>query len=435
MKSPPPVLVAVAALGALACTDHQDLTSVHAAGAQDAAASDVSEVGVGSTAVTLVAQSRTGTVWERPLPWVGFRDGEDGPWQLVPREAGRYAFQATTGRYTLVFVCGTFVRVIQAAVAELSHIAANDCFWDNSVPKYALSGGVRGFAGDRGWVDFVSSGGFGRGDIKDRRYTVEIPRGTYEVAALEIVDPVTIGVTGTRLLRLQSFTFDGSGELDLDFAGATTFVRRPLPLDGLRPGETVQASVQLRSPGGLDLTVGHIDRAGTHIGALRSADLRPGDQQVLFVSTGGVFPVRGTTLLVEGDELPPVVLPPAFVSQVVSPKAERLRATVSFQPFPGASYYELKPIVPWRGTGFSWLVQVSVGWLSGRTSFELPDLSNAPGFESTWLPDPNTDLHIVRALATDVDLERLLACTLWNPTVSGLRYSEEIHAPRATVGP
>jgi hypothetical protein len=341
-----------------------------------------------SQRVTLTGVGLGGVM--HPFTWAAFQDG-DGPWQRLESDAGAYAFDSASGRYTLAYVCAPLVsaEIIAATVAEMPAVTARCSEAVESWTRYNWRGTLQGGAArDETMVVLGSMDGTVSADIAldGGNYTAEVTAGTYDIAVLA-GDPA-------RLAVARDVAIAASGSTDIDVAAAS-IVAKPHPLalpTNLAPGEQIAyVAVGFTSKRGatLPLPSSGIDS----VQAFDAQDLVDGDHQdlSLYAMSLDQSGERGFIRGVDGaalDALPALALPDAFTATVTAAgRSPVLRPRVSFEPYPGVLFYQMNTYsIGAAPAGLGWLMNVGADWLGARGSFELPDLSGVPGYDPKWGP-------------------------------------------------
>jgi hypothetical protein len=329
-----------------------------------------------------------------PLTWVAFQDG-DGPWQRAIDQAGVYTLDAPSGRYAVAFVCNAapavqLGEVIAATVQELNDIQAPCPIPLPGSPVHRWAGTIKG-AGNVAatTITFASlEGGAFRATINGAGYTIDLPPGSYDLVAAQ----------GNLLNLKRGIKIDAAGTTDVDFAmGSVMAKSQPLPAIVSDPQEIVEAGVFFTSPRGA--RADFFGPKGT-VALLDPGDLAPGDSQRVYVDARGTKAAtfRGLFRSVAGGPLPAFTLPPALagagaVPAVGTKSPVTLRPKVSFDLYPSARFYQASMFTDMPDK-FVWVMNVGAGWLGGRTSFELPDLSGVAGFDPAWGPPLNLALAV-----------------------------------------
>ena len=352
------------------------------------------------------------------LVWVAFNDGE-GPWQTLDPQGNTYTFQVQ-GRYGLAFVCEALPdafsgEVVHATAAELPALTV-DCGPATSTTNHQLTGSISGV--DPEVTVEVQAAGAGYthrlGTVSAPRLTYEaqLPAGTYDVLALATVAGRSPRAFFRRDVELQRDTvLPFQFGLGID----TALAEQPLTLvGGAASAPMPYAAVSLfTGRGSFQATAGAGPLASYF--SFPSSVLQPGDTQTFEVgsATAGVPPLsmRGVVLGFREPRPLEVKLPPPFDSARVTAAATAptLRPRMSFQPYPGALFYQLSATQVSPSTFTSWLAIFSDAWLGGATTYELPDFSAARDFRDVYGFDPTAPLdYTCDAVTSSRDFARTI---------------------------
>jgi hypothetical protein len=314
------------------------------------------------------------------LSWVAFQDG-DGPWQRATDTGGVYTFEAPSGRYTAAFVCnvpgGGLGEIIAATVAELDTIqipcplpvpGAITHHWQGAIKGAPANGPDNVLFGSR------EGGLWAASDRGDGGYQVDLAPGTYDLVAS----------FGSTISIKRDLDVHAPGTADIDFTGGTVTAKpQPLPMLATATGEIVEAGSFFVSPRGARI---ELPGSKTSVGLLDPGDLAAGDTQQIYVDVRGEQGAfRGLTRSVPGGPPPALTVPPAWsgVTASVAAATPMLRPKLNFDPYPNARFYQAQMFTD-MPQDFVWLLNVGAAWLSGKNSFELPDLSAIAGFDAAW---------------------------------------------------
>lgn len=347
-------------------------------------------------------RSPTGGIYAG-LAWVAAQDG-DGAWTRLPADGDVYRFRPTSDRFSLAFACpaGRLGEVIQATPAELPEVTV-PCVAAGNPGAVRRTGALVGVpAGARPSVTFglAGVGPIGADVAPDgKSYSVELPPGTYDYAAVD-------GGTPPRVLVGRGLAVEAAGTTDLDFAtGARTTSARDVAVNGATPGETVAVKVFLTTSG---RALAAFEAPRVHaLGALAA-----GETQTLRASGADA---RGVARWIDVDlgagvsaiDLPPALVTPQHTGTATGPI---IRPQVKLTPYPGVSFYQLNSVT--AGTdlrALGWVVNTSAGWLGAGDTIALPDLTGVAGFDPIWGPARrNRTLVNTFAVTSTVGMARAL---------------------------
>lgn len=355
---------------------------------------------VGPVDITLTNTAAGGPV---NTTWVAFSDG-DGPWHEVPGRDGVYSFQVRAPRFGLAYVCPYRIeneerfygQIIQATVLDLQALHTR-CQPHPARPayRYKVSVAVTGPLHHETKVVFGSPGREPQelsdigGGSANYEFVGQVLAGTYDVTVYQ-------PISGARVVVRHGVTVAADTTLAIDLTQeGITLVDQDVRLvqDG-RPLTSINAEVELHTAGGGRLTTRTVHRVGGPAQAYRAlpaADVAPGDVQVLrlwFESSGLLDRSRREVkrgfrapIPMQIDFIRPFTAMPELTAAAATPY---FRARAAFSPHPDADFYSLA--VGFTGNIHTWTATVTTAWLEQQTSYELPDLSGAPGWKAEWGP-------------------------------------------------
>ena len=335
-----------------------------------------------------------------PLTWVAVQNGDE-PWRRLEGRAGRYDFEAPSGRYRLAFVCGLRTgEVIAATVAELAAITVS-CTELPTGPKHTWSGAIKGTPAGRPVppIGFFSRDGIFSGIVSGTRYTIELPAGIYDSAAMDVDQPLA------PIFLRRNLEVSAAGTADVDFDGAGVIRPRPRAFTAPAgtPGEGLVATVLFRSGNGAWIRfLPGSSAAESRRSALPTCcrGTRRSCRSPATASTAAVTPERSWTA--PKHSLPSACHRHSIRSSFILPPASSggtWRPHARFAPYPDALFYQMSISGPTNGD-LIWGLKVGAGWLAGNTGFELPDLTGVPGFDVTWGPDPRVHHAVITTVVT-----------------------------------
>jgi hypothetical protein len=344
--------------------------------------------------ITLTDRTPTGGL---KLAWVAFQDG-DGAWQPVEAAGRDYTFRILQPRFGLAMVCeapGGSVsgEVIHATAAELPALSLN-CGEGPPAASHKVSGKFSGMVGGNSFQVQAASADVtylvGQVSPPGDTYDGLLPPGTYDLAAIALMG----GKPRWAALRREVMVA-GTTVVDFTFDAASALVEQPLMLPGdsaAAPGLT--ASIRLFTGRGVVQLDHPPEPQPKSYLAFPAALMRMGETQELEVlSVAGQMPrfnLRGTVRGFREARPLEVKVPPEFASARVTAAATTptLRPRMTFDAYPGALYYQLSVGQVAADRVTSWLAIFSAGWLDGKTSYDFPDFSGAPGFQEGYLFQP-----------------------------------------------
>jgi hypothetical protein len=344
--------------------------------------------GAGGTQVRLADGTAAGG---HALLWVAFNDG-DGPWQAVPGIGPVYTVEVRSGRYGLAFVCESDLgapsgEVIHASVDELPAVTV---FCGEAPPSTyrKLAGKISGLPPDAS-VLLQVRGGFAALDAPVTGYSMTAPVGTFDLGVF-----ASVKGRATQALVRRDVVISADTTLDLDFATqGVALVRQPLRVSGA-PAGTVEwkgSTALVTASDSLLWGDDDVSHSPADYAALPASALRPGESQKFELGVNGPLPAAQDFVGVIRTFREPAALDVALPAPFASPQVSRAagagaRPRVTFQPYPGALFYQLVCSQQVGRAEVSWLSIFTPAWLGGATSYELPDWSTVPGFHYGFSP-------------------------------------------------
>jgi hypothetical protein len=354
-----------------------------------------------SHAVTLTVTAVGGQPGD--LQWVAFADG-DGAWQpATARGLGNYGWEPVSDRYSVAYVCrNTLQNTVEIVAATIAELPAIDVTCGlPPADRIAWTGKVSGTSpGSQIVVTLGSPESLQMVAMVDSTgsYTAMVPPSTYDIVAAAGSAPGASAIVIKRGIEIAA-----PGSTDFDFGNAIVVKTASQPT-AANPMNDEQVGVHLygytRNGAIIPLPLPLNAPAG-EIGFVDVKALAPGDMQNLTVdgSRANGQLMRGTTITLQGEPPNSIALPPVWddVQLGESDATAASRPKVSFTPYPKVLFYRMLVSGLERGHP-DWIMSVGAGWLGSRTSFELADLSAAPGFDAAWGPPP-AGMRVVEAAA------------------------------------
>lgn len=362
--------------------------------------------------------------------WVAFQDG-GGAWtQLQPTGTGQYSANVTAsdGRYGLAVVNSTGnynnVQIYHATTAELTQIATDSLGSISSWPT--VTGSVTGLnAGDNyaisaspfAWVSGLSS----------PTYTTNAMPGTRDVLAMNYQPTSYTNMAAVeRFFIKRNVNITGNYTCDVDFNGANSVAATPFNITatGTSLGSNYFGWYLTTKNGAY---VSGWQNAGTGTStkgyALPAASRDAGDVYTAMVqsySVGGglvTYASRVASFTSPADQT--LAIPPALSGTVTqAATTPYARGTASWTPWSGASAYMLRQ----QASG-QWSALVTTGWLKGASSYTMPDLSSATGWQATWATGLRADYWMLQAISVPGSLSDYVATRWMNHFTAGTSIS------------
>jgi hypothetical protein len=338
---------------------------------------------------------------------VAFQDG-DGPWQAVPGKDGVHSFESSSGRYGVAFVCAGALaigEVVHATVAELPELRTR-CGGrgGGAAATQRLTITVRNRpAGSEVWVQFHGPSLHSVPFMDRSSLTLSgLPTGTYDVLA--VAGPKG---TGQDFVHLRDVVVVSETTLDLDFAGPDRVapITSPLVIKGAPPTPALEGWIGLWSRAGT-FAGWRLAETGKPLDSFTALDGEPliaGEDQELTVVTGWATGVeRGAKRSFRRPVPFEVTLPSDTAATLSLSGASSRRPQVRFAASPGTPFRQLLAYYKKGGSlERSWLATFTESWLEGRTSYTIPDLSRAAGFDPAWQAEPQELLWLESLAISD----------------------------------
>ena len=349
------------------------------------------------------------------LLWAAFSDG-DGPWQAIEGAGPIRTFTPKSSRYGLAFVCdmppdGASLEVVHATVAELPALTV-DCGAPQPMTTHKVSGKLAGLAAG---ASVAIQGGrtsesFELPQIPPpaTAYQATLPEDTYDLGAVAY-----LGEQPKQLVVRRDVAVTADVVADLDFAAqGVALADQPLSLKEGAGAAGLSVGVHLLT-GRAHFWWG--DRSGnapTGYPAPPASSLRPEDLLAVEVSASSgqlpPFDVRGLFVGLRQPKALEVSLPPAFAAELSVPAGSPVRPRATFTAYPNALYYQVVAYQFLAGRSTQVLCIFSAAWLGAGTSYQLPDLTAAPGYRPEFGLQPEMMDVEADAVTSSRDLARTL---------------------------
>jgi hypothetical protein len=317
------------------------------------------------------------------LAFVGAQDGS-AAWQPVPTASGEHAVLLTGKSYGVAYGCamdgGVAVHVLQATLDEGTR-AEVSCGAPAAETLVAVTGSVLGLgAGQSAQIDVAGrvatvSGAPGS-------FTLEVPPGSFDAFARRFSSAPAFD----SVIRRNDVALGAGSNLDFDFAADPAFApdSRAMTIVDLGANETASVLVVLRSASHGSFSLGSFPPSAVltlPASALRSDELHSVVIGASDATTGAQRGFRqllraGQDLSVDLLALPDV---PTFSVDSSSPYL-RPAFTLAAQTAEDVLTVTLAQMTGQR----SWEVSLSKDYLSGKTTYTLPDLGGIPSFDAQW---------------------------------------------------
>lgn len=333
----------------------------------------------------------TDTSTTTKLTWLAYQDG-DGAWTTVSPTGGTYSFDIKATRLGVAFVCVNAGQaegeVVQATTHELSALSTA-CDLLGEAGGTSVHGALKVPAGAAKADVVIGSAAVVATAMTDdtlTSYQAAVPAGTYDLTAVAY-DPHAVPTLGL-VQRGVSVTADTTFDLDLVGAGVP-LVAQPITVMGLTVGDMPTATVQVTTARGAPMFIYDLptDAGMLSMHALPSGSLMSGDTAELTVEALAAdnMSTRGVVRGFRDPAAVSVTLPNAFSATVTTLAGQaHPRPHLAFTPDPSATFYQLQ-LSP-QSASAAWFFIVTSAWLSGASSYDMPDLSGATGFDVSWFP-------------------------------------------------
>lgn len=323
--------------------------------------------------------------------WAAFQDGS-GAWQRLSGSNGVYTFDVAN-RYGVVAVCAdsadadTFVHVLQATVDEVTELPV-DCQPYAPRTMYQVSGTVGGVTG-AAYVTVGVSTSFSSftSPTSAPTYNTSLPPGTYDFLAFRGTGSSS-DFSFDRMVIDRDVVVAGDLKHDVDVSLGGFAAAGPSHVDllGAEPGEVLLTEVDYRTSRGTSVPIAQTSTAGLDYPLIPDAARVQGD---LYNMKGGVstpggtgaYTSRGAARYLATPGIVGLTLPPAFnptATRMGSTPYVRIRASLPAAAW--ASWFGLEYRTVQGAISKQWTTAITVGWLSGATSYEMPDFSTLPGW-------------------------------------------------------
>ncbi|CAN5824410.1 hypothetical protein BH11MYX4_BH11MYX4_07960 [soil metagenome] len=402
-------LLVCAALGwagaFVACNRDTDLGAGRDAGAEGASGVDA---GHGINVTTVAPQLTAAAAAAASATWAAYQL-DDGPWQaLAPAATGTYAFAAPAARWALALACASedsalttvFIHRRTAATHDLEATLEEQCTPPPPAAEFALTGTISNLTAATKWLEFA----YAR-DTRGGVLPVTAGRASYEQVAIApgswdfgfgLRDDSFGALTRIALLRATPVT--GDRALDVDAAGATSFVpgSKRLVLRGLDASDTVTPRILYAAGGPQGIDVGPQDvPVGEQDVTLAYATVPEGAQLagdryhgILAAERDRREAHRAIDFRIHpAIDLDVALLPTAGKPVVtVVASAPQVRLATRFAALPQAERYEVRAVAALnRRTQHAWHATYDAAAAPGTEIVDtLPDLSALPGWRSDW---------------------------------------------------
>jgi hypothetical protein len=393
--------VSVAALFAFACSGGRALE----AGAPPSA--DAGPVGPQVTIHTLVPDSDLGPAAPASATWAAFRSA-DGTWAPLAESApgsATYAVPVAGPRWAAIFVCAddqsSLVTMREGAVGGAASTDIElDSFCARAGPSsVTLSGTLLHLPQGSNWLDFGYSLET-RGAVLPSTGTtasyeeVNLVAGTWDLGFGIRPSP---GEAFSRIAVVRGRTLATDTTIDVDLAGplAAALGRQALSISGLDAAhESLVAPVYYAMNGGqrgLDLGPQNIPTASSvalAYATLPAALQQAGDRYRAEVTARANDDSGSRGVVVERASPDALVLtlpdplPPPAVSLVAVQPYPRVHAALAARPAGDRYVLEAVTMVSNRSSQ-TWRVTITEP-LAGDVTLEVPDVSQAAGFDPSW---------------------------------------------------
>jgi hypothetical protein len=303
-----------------------------------------------------------------PAAVIAYRDG-DGAWITKTGAETPFSFNVSSGTYTVAIGCkeNVFYRVdvYQLTIDDLQNL---DYGRECGATTTMISGQVLGNA--------MTGNRMAWGQEANAYWTANEPTYTLPTAAGRHDLIATRGVLAPdRAVIVRDIEVPPDQQVDVDFEGPDAVAIEYRAITGC----DVQPA--FASVGGTFLLLG-LDAAQDMAATVPTAAMHDGDLNLFHCSyerlmSGGVSQFVSTTRA--GREAPAALDLSPFINDVpavwrtVAGEHELLHA--SWVPQPGASLYEISAGV--------WIAHVSPAIFESTATFDLPDVSSAPGWDPT----------------------------------------------------
>lgn len=329
--------------------------------------------------------------------WAAFQDG-DGNWQVVnPTSQGVYRLQVTdpAGRYGFAYAgenanYGSNFNIIQATVDEMPEVLVPI----EPTEYFTVTGNL---IGTYNRVRIVI--GDSVTESHEGRYEIYVPRGVWDVVAVEMTGDET--QIAQRIYIHRDLQVFGNIVHDVNFNDSSK-------VKNLTPTHTVSHT------GGDDyITVSLITR-NNYFGAELATTygkslsypsvpdlLREGDLYVAEVEDVGYRWFSTPQNL---------TLQPLTEELSVNGNIVNNRLVISGLRYSGASWWEI--FISLRLVYNDWSIKVTPGWLGGSDTYTVPDFSSLPGWNPQWGNPSDSDYFHVSVLVINRPLRDIAKINL-----------------------
>ena len=371
--------------------------------------------------------------------WVAFQDGNNSWQPLASSTTGNYAGRVTNApqRYAYAVVNAgatrTEVQIYCATYKELPNLGSPDMTVGNSSAS-TVSGTISGvMSGETDAEVNIGSVGQGFSQLSgagdSRTYSLQLSPGTYDVAAITHSG----GALPSRVYLERGLAVEGNVTHDITLGSTPETFTLPetysVNYTGFDPAGTPSTSswayTGFRSQQGTWMTLGSgaspAASGAFSYGALPESVLLSGDVYQVNLGESAGSATRTTQLYFAEAGYKSVNLQPwlSGATATLGGGGAYLRPEASWTPYPKAIFYSLTySTQPAGSVPITWDIFISRDWLSGNSTYTLPDFSALAGWHSAWGMPANAVITSANISTTACNRPLLQYLHLFNTNLS-----------------